>query len=346
MKNLSRIFLLALLQAGVIMAMPLLVPEGSTRAGEEPPRAEAMAMSGTAEPAPSPEAEALDEAAELEVLAGGESVKMKLSDYLFGVVAAEMPASFEPEALAAQAVAARTYAVYKMNAGTHGGAVCTDAACCQAWQSEQALREKWGADYEAYAQKLRAAVAETDGLCVSFDGQAALTAFHACSGGFTESSENVFGTALPYLVSVESMEKPEEVPNYISSVTLDEEALYAAVAAWDADAAVNASNGALLADAVYSTTGRLLKVRLGGEEISGSELRKIFSLRSALVSWRREDGGVSFTVTGYGHGVGMSQYGANAMAESGSGFREILSHFYPGTSVTPLSALAAGAAML
>ena len=175
---------------------------------------------------------------------------------------------------------------------------------------------------------------------------AILAAFHSSSGGRTESSENVFGKALPYLVSVESRDDAEAVPNYISSVSYTEDELYAALAAWNEEAAVRVSEGALLSDAVFSTAGRLLSVKLCGEEVSGSELRRIFSLRSADVSWQRNEDGISFSVTGYGHGVGMSQYGANNMAAHGADCWEILSHYYPGTSITPVTALAEGLALL
>ncbi|MDD6187963.1 MAG: stage II sporulation protein D [Clostridiales bacterium] len=340
MKNLGKIFLLAFLQAGVILALPLFIGGGVEQETAPPTAAAVMAA------ADEPEAQVLDKTARISLLDGGRTVQMSLEDYLFGVVAAEMPASFEPEALKAQAVAARTYAMYRIGSDVHDGAVCTDASCCQAWLSEDELSAKWGAAYDEYAEKMRAAISETDGLCVTYDGAAILAAFHSSSNGRTESSENVFGKALPYLLSVESMEDVQSVPNYISSVTLTEDELYSTLAAWNSEAAVHVSEGPLLSDAVFSTTGRLISVKLCGEEVSGSELRRIFSLRSADISWQRQEDGISFTVTGYGHGVGMSQYGANNMAKLGASCGEILSHYYTGTSITPISALAVGTALL
>lgn len=340
MKNLGKIFLLAFLQAGVILALPLFV--GGESVQEPAPQPSAAVMAAVDEP----EEQVMDRDAVISLLVDGETRQISLEDYLFGVVAAEMPASFEPEALKAQAVAARTYAMYRISSGIHDGAICADHNCCQAWMSDAALTEKWQEAYEAYAEKIRTAVGETDGQCITYEGAAILAAFHSSSNGRTESSENVFGMALPYLVSVESREDVASVPNYISSVTLSEDELYSALAAWNPEAAVRVSEGALLSDAVFSTSGRLISVKLCGEAVSGSELRKIFSLRSADLSWQRQEDGISFTVIGYGHGVGMSQYGANSMAKLGVSCGEILSHYYPGTSLAPISAIAVGTALL
>lgn len=337
MKNLGKIFLLAFLQAGVILALPLFIGSGNS---PEPTAENTAAIAATTEPF------TMDKDARITLLIDGQALDISLEDYLFGVVAAEMPASFEPEALKAQAVAARTYAMYRIGSNAHDGAVCTDHNCCQAWLSSEELAERWEGAYERYSALIRAAVRETDGLCLSYNGAAILAAFHSSSNGRTESSENVFGAALPYLISVESCEDAVAVPDYISTADFTEEELYSALSAWNREAAVKASEGALLSDAVFSTSGRLQEVKLCGEEISGSQLRKIFSLRSADVSWQRHEDGISFVVTGYGHGVGMSQYGANNMAAHGIGFKEILSHFFPGTSLVPLTALAEGTAIL
>lgn len=339
MKNLGKIFVLAFLQVGVILALPVFMTD---KVKDEPAAPTAAVMAEVAETV----APAAEEATVICLLVDGGEREMSLEEYLVGVVAAEMPASFEAEALKAQAVAARTYAMYRIGSNAHDGAICADYGCCQAWLSAEQLQEKWGAAYDDYADKIRSAVSETKGQCLTYNGEAILAAFHSSSGGKTESSENVFGQALPYLVSVESREDPAAVPNYISAVELTESELYSAVAAWNSEAAVRVSQGALLSEAVFSTTGRLISVKLCGEEISGSELRRIFALRSADVSWQRGEEGISFTVTGYGHGVGMSQYGANNMAAQGSDWREIVSHYYPGTDIVPVSAVAESASAL
>ncbi len=339
MKNLGKIFVLAFLQVGIILALPVFMAD---RVEAAPTMPSAAVMAEVVETKPP----AVDKETVICLLVDGEEREMNLEEYLLGVVAAEMPASFEPEALKAQAVAARTYAMYRIGSNAHDGTICSDYGCCQAWLSTEQLQEKWAAAYDDYEGKIRSAVGETKGQCLAYNGEAILAAFHSSSGGKTESSENVFGQALPYLVSVESREDPAAVPDYISSVELTESELYSAVAAWNSEAAVRVSQGALLSEAVFSTTGRLMSVKLCGEEISGSELRKIFALRSADVSWQRGEEGISFTVTGYGHGVGMSQYGANNMAKQGAGWQEIVSHYYPGADIVPVSEIAESASAL
>ena len=334
MKNLGKIFILALLQVGVILALPLFMAKEDEK-NSVPPAAAVMAGNETdGEPA-----EYVPDEKEnvIRLLAAEGERDIALEEYLFGVVAAEMPASFEDEALMAQAVAARSYAMYRISSGIHGGAVCTDHSCCQAWLSEETLKEKWGAYYEVYSDKIRTAVSKTEGQCLAYEGEPVLAAFHSSSGGRTESSENVFGQEIPYLVSVESREEPSAVPNYVSEVEFTEDELYTAIAAWNEDAAVRVSEGALFSEAIFSTSGRLLSVKLCGEEVSGSTLRKIFALRSSDISWERVEKGIRFIVTGYGHGVGMSQYGANNMAKQGADWREIVSHYYPGTDIVPVS---------
>ena len=333
MKNLGKIFVLAFLQVGVILTLPLFMTDAAKDAAIVP---SAAVMAEVIESEPP----VVEQKMRIHLLVEGVEREMALEEYLTGVVAAEMPASFEPEALKAQAVAARTYAMYRIASNAHDGAICSDYGCCQAWLSEEQLREKWNAAYDDYSAKIRAAVRDTEGQCLAYKGEAILAAFHSSSGGKTESSENVFGHALPYLVSVESREDPAAVPNYISTVELTESELYSAIAAWNADAAVRVSEGALLSEAVFSTSGRLVSVKLCGEDVSGSELRSIFALRSTDISWQRSENGISFTVTGYGHGVGMSQYGANSMAKQGSGWEEIVLHYYPGTDIVPVLTIA------
>ncbi|MBR6521104.1 MAG: stage II sporulation protein D [Oscillospiraceae bacterium] len=342
MKNLGKMFVLALLQVGVIISLPLFMEKGED-ISPALPSAAVMAGEKT-EPQRSelPQAETTT----IRLLSAEGERETELEEYLFGVVAAEMPASFEDEALKAQAVAARSYAMHRIASGIHNGAICSDYSCCQAWLSEDELKEKWGAYYEIYSDKIRSAVNETAGQCLAYGGEAILAAFHSSSGGKTESSENVFGQAVPYLVSVESREDPEAVPDYVSSVEFTEDELYAAIAAWDSEAAVRVSEGALFSEAVFSTSGRLISVKLCGEEVSGSVLRKIFALRSADVSWERVGNGIRFIVTGYGHGVGMSQYGANNMAKQGMGWQEIVYHYYPGTNIVPVSSLEESVAAL
>ena len=270
-------------------------------------------------------------AEKLNLILDGAFVESKMQDYLTGVLAAEMPASFPMEALKAQAVAARSYAMYCMAQGKHGQAdLCTDSACCQAWQSEETQREKWGEEYDYYAEKIKSAVDATEGQYLSYDGQAILAAFHSSSAGFTEDSGSLW-SQLPYLISVESPERAEDVPNYISTLQCSPIDFRDTVLYLKPEADFTASPSRWIEDIRYDRSGRVEKAVLGGVELTGAQLRSLFSLRSTAFTLEYKDGLFCFTVTGYGHGIGMSQYGAKVMAEKGADYRSILAHYYPDT---------------
>ena len=273
----------------------------------------------------------------LTLLDGEETVEISLLDYLTGAVAAEMPASFRPEALRAQAVALRSYVLYKLRHHTkkHGEDICSKSSCCAAWKGPAALREKWGEDYDTYIYKIRQAVWDTDGLYLSYEGQPAQAVFHASSAGMTESSETVWGSPVPYLVSVWSPETEENVRGFVQETEVTR-AEFAEKFTSAHPEAVFPDGAPLAGELVYSDTGRLSSARVGGVVTDGIELRKLFSLRSAAVSIREEGDRVIFTTRGYGHGVGMSQYGANLMAAEGASWRDILAWYYPGTEVRAL----------
>ena len=283
-----------------------------------------------------PQEETPAAAATLRVLDGDEVMLLPPEEYLVGVVAAEMPADFEPEALKAQAVAARTYALYCAATGKHPDAdVCTDPRCCQAWRSERQLCERWGADYEDKIRRIRRAVESTAGEVLRFQGAAVFAAFHSSSAGFTEDCGAIW-RGLPYLVSVESPETADSVPNFVSSVSLSAQELRDALLAANPEAdfaeAPEEWVGAIRRDA----SGRVAEAVIGGVPFSGVRLRTLFSLRSTAFDLDYADGVFHFTVTGFGHGVGMSQYGANVMAAEGADYRKILAHYYPGTELKSL----------
>jgi stage II sporulation protein D len=187
-------------------------------------------------------------------------------DYLGGVVAAEMPASFEPEALKAQAVAARTYTYYKMrNGSNHDDAdVCDDCNCCKAYLSPERLKERWKDTYDFNMEIISSAVSETDGLCVMYEHAPILAAFHSSSSGYTEDSANVWSTPLPYLVSVESPEGEASVPNYYSELAVSFEELKSTVKAAYPDAVFEGEPENWLNNAVYSDSGRIVSIEAGG----------------------------------------------------------------------------------
>ncbi len=272
----------------------------------------------------------------LTVLSGGTITETTMAQWLPGVVAAEMPASFEPEALKAQAVAARTFLLEhrKNRPESHPEAdVCDDPTCCCAHRDEAALREHWGSDAGKNLRRIRAAVEETDGQILTYQGAPILAAFHASSNGKTEDSAALWG-AVPYLVSVSTPETAEDVPGFQSSVTFSPEELKTAIVKERPEAVFPDDPAVWLEEPELDVSGRVGSIAIAGETFSGAELRGLLNLRSAAFTVEYADGSFTFTATGHGHGVGMSQYGANVMAKQGSDYTEILMHYYPGTELT------------
>lgn len=264
------------------------------------------------------------------LLDGGEVREISMREYLIGSVAAEMPASFEREALRAQAVALRTYALRKMLDGApHEADICSDPGCCAAWLGEAELRERWGEGFDKYSAVIEDAVDSTDGLFLSYDSAPALAVFHAASPGRTESGGAVWGESLPYLVSVPSPESADTVPNYSSAVTLTPEELATALG----DPGLTGDPEKWVTDAAWSGSGRLKTVKIGGREYTGLRLRSLLGLRSAAITLTFDGEAFRITAEGSGHGVGMSQYGANEKAKRGERFNEILEEYYPGTEL-------------
>lgn len=279
----------------------------------------------------------------LRVLNGDAVEEMTLGAYLVGVVRAEMPASFEPEALKAQAVAARTYTLYKMQTGgNHAGTadICTDSTCCQAYISEESARSNWGESADAYEAKIEAAVRDTDGEVILYGGVPILAVFHSSSAGQTRSSGQVWVSDLPYLQAVDSPEAADAIPNYYSRVEFTAEEFREKILAARPEADLSGDMGGWLKNAVTDAAGSVETVEVGGVTMRGTAVRSALGLRSACFEWEAADGKLIFYVTGFGHGVGMSQYGADQMAREGADYREILTHYYTGVTVEPCTAAA------
>ncbi len=263
----------------------------------------------------------------------GTTETMDLNTYLWSVVAAEMPAAFEQEALKAQAVAARTFALANTHKDNHPDAdVCTDFACCQAWISRADAEANWGEEAIANANRITTAVADTADEVVLYEGQPIQAAFHSSSGDTTQNAVEVWGYDAPYLVSVSSPEG-DEVPDYHSQKSLTDEEFRDLVLATYPEANLGADPDQWAGAPVYNSGGTVATMNIGGVELSGSQVRTLFNLRSACFSLEHADGVFTFSVTGFGHGVGMSQYGANSMAQAGSTYPEILQHYYTGVTV-------------
>ena len=262
-------------------------------------------------------------------------IVMDFEAYIIGVVGAEMPTAYAPEALKAQAVAARTYALRKIlrgNCQQHPeAAICTDSKCCQAYISLKRMEERWGDEAGMRYNKLAEAVMATAGQVLVYDGEVVDAMFHACSGGMTENSENVYQNALPYLRGVES---PYEDPMRTQTVSVSYAEAAEKINAAYPDAKVTPET---VKDAVAITetfpSGRVKTVRLGEIEIVGKRLRTVFDLESAMYTIEKADEGFVFSVKGYGHGVGMSQNGANGMAQHGYTYDQILKHYYTGVTI-------------
>lgn len=293
-----------------------------------------------AEPEPAaPETAAVhhDRDVTLTIQDGDTTEQMTLERYLTGVVRGEMPASFEMEALRAQAAAERSYVYYQLAAGrkdAHPDAdFCTDHTCCSAYLSETAAREKWGGDFAPWNTRVEQAVSDTDGQVVLYNGRPILAVFHSSSAGRTAAAGDVWSGDLPYLVSVDSPEGEETVPNYYSTVTFTAAEAKENLLTAHPELKLSGTPDRWFGAAAENGSGRVETVSVGGTDIEGTELRRIFGLRSACFTVAADSESVTFRVTGYGHGVGMSQYGANQLAREGKTWQEILEWYYTGATV-------------
>ena len=258
---------------------------------------------------------------------------LPMEEYLLGVLAAEMPASFPEEALMAQSVAARSYTLYCAALNKHGDAqVCADPGCCQAWMDAEDMVLRWGEGAEEYRARMEKALRATAGEYLSYEGQAICAAFHSSSAGSTEASASIWSPT-PYLVSVDSPETAERVPELVSFVWLSPEDFAAGLSGLCPGFTPSADPGSWIEELRRSEGGRVESLRICSQDFTGAQLRGLFALRSTDFQLVYDGSGFAFTVFGYGHGVGMSQYGAKLMAEDGADYREILAHYYPGTTL-------------
>lgn len=288
---------------------------------------------------PLPPFESTDEYAFIEVWNGTSAEMMPLEEYITFVTAAEMPASYSLEAIKAQAVAARTFALKHMRGEARcksGHTICTSSACCQAFLDETALHERWGSGFDKYFSKIKSAVEATEGLVLTSGGKIVTALYHSSSGGRTEDCEAVFNVALPYLVSVES-EGEENAPQFRSVKTFTKTEFVDAINAAFPDAYMTDPKKDVN---IWERTdsGRISLIRLGGTVRTGRQLRKALKLKSTNAEFTITDDTVTITCLGFGHGVGMSQCGANAMAQSGADFVEILKHYYTGVEIERITA--------
>lgn len=289
-----------------------------------PPEAEAST--------PSTQADAVTQPRDTRTLAvrtaDGTVCEMDLESYLTGVVLGELPADFETETKKAQAVVARTYT---LRSATRGGKhddcdVCTDSACCQSYRSEADYLASGGTE-EALASA-RQAVQSTAGLTLTYDGELIEATYFSCSGGRTEDAVAVWGTDVPYLRATDSPGE-ENATHYMDTVRFTLDAFQQALGR-----TIDGYPEAWIGEVQYTNGGGVAQIEIGGTSYPGTEVRKLLNLRSTAFTITALGDTVTVTTKGFGHRVGMSQYGADAMAATGADYAEILAHYYPGTELS------------
>lgn len=255
---------------------------------------------------------------------------LEMGEYLTGVLLGEVPADFEPEALKAQAVAARTYTAKAMaTGGKHAdGSLCADPGCCQAYLTQEAYLSLGGSP-EA-VEKIRSAEEDTGDLVLTYEGELIEATYFSCSGGITEDAKAVWGTEYPYLQSVDSPGE-ENAAHYRDQFSFTGEELQEKLGV-----TLTGAPATWFADTVYTAGGGVDTMVIGGQTYGGTQLRSLLGLPSTAFAVTIQGDTVTFATKGYGHRVGMSQYGADAMAVLGSTFAEILEHYYPGTRLEAL----------
>lgn len=289
------------------------------------------------DPAPPAKNEDYDQKTTVTVLIDGIARQITVRDYLVGVVAAEMPASFPIEALKAQAVAARSYMLHKLERGGGGHAdgvqLCDDYTHCTAFfdiaEGGQAL---WGSNADYYAERIYAAVADTDGIVAVSGGEVIAAVFHSASSDKTEDAENVWGVSYPYLVSVSSVGGSAS-PNYYGTVVVKTDDFLKVIKNSCPSAILGKDPSSWIGTVKRSQSGSVLNITVGGVQLKGTQIRSLFGLNSANFSVELRGNEFVFSTVGTGHGVGMSQYGAREMALGGACFDDIICHYYSGVQL-------------
>lgn len=257
----------------------------------------------------------------------GNLQQMALDEYLVGVVLAEMPADFESEALKAQSVVARTYTRKRMEGSKHGqAAVCMDPGCCQGWRSVEEYLNEGGR--QASVDKVRRAVADTDGVVLRYEGKLIDATYFSCSGGSTEDAMAVWGQDVPYLQAVDSPGE-EQAPRYSDSVSFT-----AAELAGKLGIENRGDPSGWFSGITYTDGGGVETISVREKRFTGTQIRSKLGLRSTAFSVEVKGKTITITTLGFGHRVGMSQYGAQAMAKEGAGYEQILTHYYTGAELS------------
>lgn len=252
----------------------------------------------------------------------GSIIKLNMTDYLIGVVSSEMPASFNLEALKAQSVLARTYALKAKQTEKK----LTDTVSTQSYIDIDQMKNKWGNSFNTYYNKIKNAVENTNGEYLSYNGNYIEALYHSTNNGKTESSLDVFGNYYPYLISVSS-EYDKNASSYLRTINMPLDTISNKLG-------LSLNNDSVINILSYTDGGNIKEININGNNFSGKKVRELLGLRSTDFDISISDNNANITTRGYGHGVGMSQYGANGMANAGYNYKDILSHYYPGTTLT------------
>ena len=252
----------------------------------------------------------------------GSVINLNMTDYLIGVVSSEMPASFNLEALKAQSVLARTYALKAKQTGKK----LTDTVNTQSYIDIDQMKNKWRNSFNTYYNKIKNAVENTNGEYLSYNGNYIEALYHSTNNGKTESSLDVFGNYYPYLISVSS-EYDKNASSYLRTINMPLDTISNKLG-------LSLNNDSVISILSYTDGGNIKEININGNNFSGKKVRELLDLRSADFDISISDNNANITTRGYGHGVGMSQYGANGMANAGYSYKDILSHYYPGTTLT------------
>ncbi|WLR50695.1 stage II sporulation protein D [Bacillus tianshenii] len=329
------LLILAAIFFAVVLVLPslLVIPFKSEVSGPEPvPEATpAASQKQTTTSAPAVEVAVYRSNAQL-------IENVPLEEYVAGVVASEMPAEFELEALKAQALTARTYIVKQMmndeKIGLPEGALVTDTVMHQVYKSPAELKKIWGADYEWKMERIHEAIEATKGKVITYKGQPITASFFSTSNGYTENSEDYWQNPFPYLRSVESP-WDKTSPKFTATKVFP-------VKEFEKKLGVQLGSNQAVGNVIERTEGkRIAKVSINGEVFSGRDVRTKLDLNSSDFSLSRSGDRIVVTTRGWGHGVGMSQYGANGMASEGKEVQEIIAHYYQGTNISSIEPFAA-----
>lgn len=301
--------------------------------------AEPAAESPAGEPTAAPEPDPTGEEPLLVLDTGSNTVlTVPVRDYVLGSVASEMPITWPDEALQAQAVASHSYALYQKShtdrSSLSGAFLSADPARREGFMTEEVLRSYWGDAYSENYARLSALVDEVLDQILLYDGEPAAACYHAISNGHTEASQNVWEQTLPYLQGVDSPTDRTN-PDCEAHFTLTRPQMEHLLAVAFPDYALPDDPSDWFGAQEYTDAGYVARIQVAGQWVRGTVLRRVLALRSACFSieWQPTEEQFILTTWGYGHGVGLSQYGAHAMAAGGSSWAEILAHYFPGTEL-------------